>query len=765
MSAKQFYIFVLLVLTALGGHSQSVGLVLSGGGAKGLAHISVIRALEENNIPIDYITGTSIGAIIGGLYAAGYSPDEMEELFRSDEFYFWSTGKIQEEYRYFFKQREENASWIELKMARREEKVKILPPTNLIPQWQMDFAFMELTAAATAVTAGDFDRLFVPFRCVATEVHENLEVVLSKGDLGEAIRSSMTFPLVFKPIAIDGKLLFDGGIVNNFPQDVMERTFHPDIIIGHKVVDGPKTASPDDLLQQITNMIQRPTDYSLTPAQGILLETKLKDIGLMDFQEISSILETGNQTILPMIDSIKGRIERRADKEELQRRRESFNANKPALLFQNIQVEGVADPMQRKYIINSIKHNKNIFTHEVFKREYFKLISDEQIKSIRPVALFNHETGYFDVHLNVEPENRGEINIGGNLSTKPINQGFASFEYRIFKNRSYTLASNLYFGRFYSSFRAGGRVDFPTLKPFYIASYLTYNRWDFFTSSNELFFEDVRPPYIIQNESSFRNEIGFPAGLHDKFTVGIAWSGSRDVYYQNNRYNKTDTPDKSDFNASVTHAEYEKNSLNRKQYATEGIYSNMSARFIAGKENNIPGSTAQDQNTRSRFQSYFLLKGQTRRYYPLNRKWTLGTHLEGVLSNRKPFRNYTATLLSSPGFYPTPHSKTLFAEHFRADNYAALGLKGVYLLNPQFHLRLEAYAFLPLYEMKNSTVFPPVEKNNTLIKNYYLQGLAAAVYDTGIGPLSVALNYYDKSNTKWYLSLNFGYILFNKRGF
>jgi NTE family protein len=76
-------------------NAQSVGLVLSGGGAKGLAHIGVIRVLEENNIPIDYIAGTSIGAIVGGLYAAGYSPDEMEELFRSDDFYFWSTGKIQ----------------------------------------------------------------------------------------------------------------------------------------------------------------------------------------------------------------------------------------------------------------------------------------------------------------------------------------------------------------------------------------------------------------------------------------------------------------------------------------------------------------------------------------------------------------------------------------------------------------------------------------------------------------------------------------------
>ncbi len=762
-SMRQLVILLFLLLTVFRGYPQSVGLVLSGGGAKGLAHIAVIRALEANDIPIDYITGTSIGAIIGGLYAAGYTPDEMEELIRSDEFYFWSTGKIQEEFRYFFKQREENPSWIELKMAKREDKLKLLPPTNLIPQWQMDFAFLELTAASTAISGDNFDKLFIPFRCVATEVHQNLPVVLSRGDLGEAIRSSMTFPLVFKPIQIEGKLLFDGGIVNNFPQDVMAETFHPDIIIGHKVVDGPKTAAADDIMQQITNMIQRPTDYTLTPEQGILLETKLTNIGLMDFPKITSIIEAGNQTIYPMLDSIKSRIKRRVDHEEVARRREAFNANKPALLFQNIQVEGIADPLQRRYIINSIKHNKNIFTLEVFRKEYFKLIADEQIKSIRPVALFNEETGYFDVHLIVEPETKGTINIGGNVSTKPVNQGYVNFEYRLFKNRSYTLASNLYFGRFYSSFKVGGRIDFPSLKSFYLASYLTYNRWDFFASSNELFFEDVRPPYIIQNESSFRNEIGFPAGLHGKVTTGISWSGSRDVHYQNNRYNKTDTPDKSDFNASVFHAEYEKNSLNQKQYATEGIYNLVSSRFIAGKEHNIPGTTAPDRSSWSDFHSHFLIRAQSLRYYPLSRTLTLGSHLEGVFSNRKPFRNYTATLLSAPGFFPTPHSKTLFIENFRSDNFIAGGLKGIYQMNPQVHVRLEVYAFLPIFELKNTLPFPPLD-DLAFFDNYYFQGLAAVVMNTGAGPLSVAINYYDKSITKWYLSLNFGYILFNRKG-
>ena len=154
-------IFVFII--GLQANAQSVGLVLSGGGAKGMAHIGVIRVLEENNIPIDYIAGTSIGAIVGGLYAAGYSTEEMEELFKSDDFYFWSTGRIQKDYRYYFKMPEEDPAWIDIRLEREDDKLKLLPPTNLIPEEQMDFAFMELLTATNAACKYSFDSLMVHF--------------------------------------------------------------------------------------------------------------------------------------------------------------------------------------------------------------------------------------------------------------------------------------------------------------------------------------------------------------------------------------------------------------------------------------------------------------------------------------------------------------------------------------------------------------------------------------------------------------------------
>lgn len=762
---KKIIIILTFLSMLLSVQAQKVGLVLSGGGARGLAHIGVIKVLEANNIPIDYITGTSMGAIIGGLYASGFTTGEMEELFRSEEFYFWSTGKIQQEYRYFFKQAEENPSWLEMKLERRNERIRLLPPTNIVPQWPMDFAFMELTAPTTAISGNSFDNLFVPFRCVAAEVLTNKAVVLGKGDLGEAIRASMTFPFVFRPISIDGTLLFDGGIVNNFPTDVMMETFKPDIIIGHKVAQDARAAEDDDIIRQVTNMIQRPTDYNIPGETGILLETNVNEVGILDFHRLDYIVGKGAQTTYPLLDSIKTRIHRRCEPVDLERRRENFKSRKPALLFNNFQVQGIDDPFQRRYIINSIKHNKNIITVETFKKEYYKLIADQQIKSIRPVAIFNQETGYFDVHLIVEPEKKADINVGGNISTKPINQGFVSLDYRFFNNRSYTLSSNIYFGRFYSSFKAGARIDFPSEIPLYLASYLTYNRWDFFSSSNELFFEDVRPPFIIQNESSFRNEIGLPAGLHAKFSAGLTWAGSSDEYYQTEIFKKSDDSDKTHFNAFVSHVEYEKNSQNEKQYAYEGTYHNVGLRYIAGSEKHLPGTTAPVNQIKSKKDhSYLLFRAARSRYFPLNRKITLGYRLETVFSNKKLFTNYTSHLLAAPGFYPTPHSKALFIPNFHANNFLAGGMKGIFHVNSAVHFRLEGYGFVPIHEAVRLNE-NKVARNKAAFSTVNWQGMAAMVYQTGLGPASIAVNYYDKENTRWYLTLNFGYILFNKRGF
>ena len=200
-----FFILMMMAVITFPARAQRVGLVLSGGGAKGMTHIGIIRALEENGIPIDYITGTSMGAIIGSLYAMGYSPDEMEDLLRSPEFKRWYTATIESQYAYYFKQDRPTPEFFNLRFSLNiRDSVRTKPqfyiPTNMVNPIQMNLAFVGLYGQATAACAEDFDNLFVPFRCVASDVYNKRSLVMRRGDLGDAVRASMSFPFVFKPI-------------------------------------------------------------------------------------------------------------------------------------------------------------------------------------------------------------------------------------------------------------------------------------------------------------------------------------------------------------------------------------------------------------------------------------------------------------------------------------------------------------------------------------------------------------------------------------
>ena len=238
---KILYTLFLLIFLSGTLHAQKVGLVLSGGGAKGLTHIGIIRALEENNIPIDYIAGTSMGAIIGSLYAMGYSPDDMEKLLKSDSFKRWYTGNIEEKYIYYFKKNPPTPEFINIRVSLKNPLHKVKTqflPSSVVDPLQMNLAFLELFGQATAACQNDFDKLFIPFRCVASDVYNKKPMIFENGDLGDAVRASMSFPGMFKPIEIDSTLVYDGGIYNNFPVNVMVNDFHPDVIIGSVVFTG-----------------------------------------------------------------------------------------------------------------------------------------------------------------------------------------------------------------------------------------------------------------------------------------------------------------------------------------------------------------------------------------------------------------------------------------------------------------------------------------------------------------------------------------------
>jgi NTE family protein len=383
---------------------------------------------------------------------------------------------------------------------------------------------------------------------------------------------------------------------------------------------------------------------------------------------------------------------------------------------------------------------------------------------LRPVSNYNPETGYFDLHLLAKTNDPMQVKFGGNISTRPINQGFLSGDYRFFKERSYTLSTNMYFGRFYSSFKAGARVDFPSSLPFYFASYLTLNRWDFYSSTTEFVFEDVRPPYIIQNETNFRTEIGMPLKTRGKLTFGGAWSNARDEYYLTESIKVSDTPDRTSFDGLSATSCFQSNSFNDKQYPTEGIASNVSLSYISGTEKNTPGTTSNSPSIKRYHHNYYLLKAYYDRYLKINNRFTLGLMSEGVFSNKDPFSNYVATILAAPSFSPIPHSKTIYLNNFHANKYLASGVKTIFKLSDQLHFRAECYGFVPIREIMEANNYIAVY-NEKLYSRVNFMGMGALVFQSALGPISFSVNYYEKSQTKFYAMFNIGYILFNRKGY
>ncbi|MDB5020614.1 MAG: patatin, partial [Pedobacter sp.] len=207
-------------------HAQKIGLVLSGGGAKGLAHIGTLKALEENHIPIDYITGTSMGGVVGAMYAAGYTPAEIEHIALSKDFQDWVNGRYTSDYTFFFQKNSPNPAMLTAKLS-IDTSLRLSFRSNLVNDIPLNFALLELFSQASAISKDNFDNLFVPYRCMVSDVLSQTSITVKNGSLAEAVRATLTVPFVYRPIRLDGKYVFDGGIYNNFPADVMLKDFKP----------------------------------------------------------------------------------------------------------------------------------------------------------------------------------------------------------------------------------------------------------------------------------------------------------------------------------------------------------------------------------------------------------------------------------------------------------------------------------------------------------------------------------------------------------
>ena len=341
----------MLLLAALPAAAQKVGVVMSGGGAKGLYHIGVLEALEENGVPIDYVAGTSMGSIIAAMYAAGYSPAEMRAIVKSGVVKEWVSGRIDpNKYMAYYRQVGSNPAFLSLRIDVESPSGKRLRvPRNLISSTQIDMALTELFAPATAAADGDFDRLMVPFLCVASDLNHRGPVVLREGDLSEAVRSSMSIPLVFKPMVKDSMLLYDGGIYDNFPWKPLDEDFRPDLIVGSICTEGNTPPSEEsNIMDQAFMLAMHDTDYTLPEERSVTIRRAV-GVNMLDFDQAEAIMNAGYEDAVAAMPQLLEKVAERRDSAYYAGRREAFRAKCPPLVFDDYKLEGLKRA-QREYI-------------------------------------------------------------------------------------------------------------------------------------------------------------------------------------------------------------------------------------------------------------------------------------------------------------------------------------------------------------------------------------------------------------------------------
>jgi len=759
---KHKIILFLLVFGVLYSKSvlaQRVGVVLSGGGATGLAHIGVLKALEEAEIPIDYISGTSAGALIGALYASGYSPDEIQSYILSDHFKKMTSGEVSKDERFLLREKSEDASMLNINFAKDSIFVKSLPTNFLTPSY-LDFETMRHIGHVGAAVGKDFDSLFIPFRCVGSDIYNKESVIFKNGDLNAAVRASMTYPFYLNPIRIDGKLFFDGGLYNNFPADVLYHEFPVDYIVGSNVSLNAAPPSEDDIISQITTMFVQKTNFDLPCAYGVIIEPK-NEIGTFEFTRAEEAIKSGYDAAQIYIDSMRPYVLKRVKVSELEAQRKLFREKIKPIKISSIDVTSYNSSdvsfVEDNFMRDSLQKP---LTLDEFKKRYYRTYAAHQIKYLFP-TLDKNSDSTFSINLDVTKQKPLTLSVGGHFSSRPVNTAYIGLSYWDLGKGAVGLHGEAYFGKFYGSTKIKADYDLPTLFPIRISPFFVLNRWDYYRSSST-FFEDVNPSFLIQNEMYYGISVGIPTIGIGKTSADLKIFENKDQYYQTLNFSESDTADVTSFMGESVALNFEYNTLNRKQWASKGEFFKSSIRYVQGKENSVSGNIPDKEYDLRRQHRWINLSLEGQKFFEISSFFRIGLYGKAVLNSQSLFANYTASVLNMTEFSPLPDSKPLFMGDYRAPQFVGGGLNLIFNYSKYFEFRLEPYFFQPFRQIIRFDNEGDFGYSDLLDRGLPMFG-ASLIFHSPIGPLRLSTNYFPKQDKPFVTQLSFGYVIFNDR--
>ncbi|MBQ4499968.1 MAG: patatin-like phospholipase family protein [Alistipes sp.] len=757
-----FSLFLLSLLPTVA-QAQSVGVVMSGGGAKGLYHIGVLRALEENDIPIDYIAGTSMGSIIGGMYASGYTIEEMEAVALSGDMARWASGGIDPKYTYYHTERDQLSNMITLyfdtdntRSAEKSAERRLHLPGSVINTAEIDVALNGFFAPASAAAGNDFDRLMIPFRCMATDMVRHTAVELRRGDLARAIRASMALPVAFPPVEIDSVLMCDGGCYDNFPWRTMDEAFHPDIIIGACCVDiEPRVRRNSSVVDQVMSLITMPSDFDLPEGRSVLVQRSV-DASTLDFADAERIMALGYNDALAAIPRIRELVSRRQSHDEIMARREAFREKFSNGSVGEINVGGLNDnqtvTVERMLRVGRKRRDAaQPMTLAELNDNYLTMLANTAVSSDFPKVQYNDTTGLYDIHLRLATKPKLDLSFGGNISSTVFNQAYIGVEYGWWGRAVQSFKVDVLLGPVYTMARAGGRTTITRRHPIYFDYSYNFNIMNTLRGN----FGNLTPVDNAEQMKAMENFVSLSVGaaLTRKSVADFTLNVGRNGYsYEMAGYSKRQY---TNFSYLAGGLSLERTSLNKPLFPTSGSRLGASAIYVYGRderdsrEDLIFPEGGDYVDVR---RQWWGAKLSWEQYFDVTRNgvFSWGYAVEGVYTNHSTLDSPEATLLSSPQYAPLLHSRMIYMPEFRADRYVGVGVMPTVRLYNNLYARLSAYVMWR-------------DKFNDSILHYMSD--LSIIYHTPIGPVSLALTKYGFDSTKnLYLTFNFGYAIFGRKG-
>jgi len=357
------------------------------------------------------------------------------------------------------------------------------------------------------------------------------------------------------------------------------------------------------------------------------------------------------------------------------------------------------------------------------------------------------------LNLKVEAKNHLKILLGGNVSSSNCNQAYVGINYHSLTNKSQTAYIDAQIGQMYNSLRLGTRIEIPSQIKHYIKVDLLFHKFDY-TIEN-------RTAYFSQNEAYAKIHFGFPVTMNTRFEIGTGYGSISDDYSsESNVHYSSNFNDNGHFYLGSVFGNIESNTLNNLMHPTKGFNYSTKLQLIGGEET-FKSDIYPNQNINGKMDLWLQYRTKMEHYFPLTRQFTLGTCVEVNISTRKLLQNYTVSIIQAPAFQPTPYSRAVFNGAFSANQFAAIGLKPIYNISNQLHVRTEFYWFEPykgIICIENN--LPSYSKP---FFNSQFMSETSLVYNFRMATASMFVNYFSSAGSKWNVGMNIGILLFNQK--